>query len=246
MKKLVALVLTALMLIGCCAFAEEAAAPEAPLNLLANPGFETGDFTGKWLNYYHYDQIEANTLYAEIIEGAHTGTYAAQTKSAMLVDGASENEWWLSALGIEATEAMKAAGNGEYFFKAFVKLAEADKFANCDAWLYIYEQGREEGKYDAIQVWKLESNTPVDSMGWNEVGYDADGNEKSFQLWWNKGADRNGKEPTQQPGAREILVDDFEFTHAILWITCGMDGAVAMTYQIDDAQLFVKPVAAAE
>ena len=103
MKKLIALVLASLMLLGCCAFAEEA---EAPANLLANPGFETGDFTGKWLNYYHYDQIEANTLYAEIVADAHTGSYAANTKSAMLVDGQSENEWWLSALGIEATEAI--------------------------------------------------------------------------------------------------------------------------------------------
>ena len=69
MKKLIALVLASLMLFGCCAFAEE-----VPVNLLANPGFETGDFTGKWLNYYHYDQIEANTLYAEIVADAHTGS----------------------------------------------------------------------------------------------------------------------------------------------------------------------------
>ena len=237
MKKLIALVLASLMLFGCCAFAEE-----APANLLANPGFETGDFTGKWLNYYHYDQIEANTLYAEIVADAHTGSYAANTKSAMLVDGQGENEWWLSALGIEATEAVKAAGNGEYFFKAFVKLLGEGKLASCDAWLYLYEQGREDMKWDPIQVWKLESNTPVDSMGWNQVGLDADGNDKSFQLWYNKGVDRNGKAPTQQAGARELLVDDFEFTHAILWVTCGMDGAVAMTYAIDDAELFVKPV----
>jgi len=239
MKKLIALVLASLMLLGCCAFAEEA---EAPANLLANPGFETGDFTGKWLNYYHYDQIEANTLYAEIVADAHTGSYAANTKSAMLVDGQSENEWWLSALGIEATEAIKAAGNGEYFFKAFVKLLGEDKLATCDAWLYIYEQGREDMKWDPIQVWKLESNTPVDGKAWAQVGLDAEGNDKSFQLWYNKGVDRNGKEPTQQAGARELLVDDFEFTHAILWVTCGMDGAVSMTYAIDDAELFVKPV----
>ena len=237
MKKLIALVLASLMLLGCCAFAEE-----APVNLLANPGFETGDFSGKWLNYYHYDQIEANTLYAEIVADAHTGSYAANTKSAMLVDGQSENEWWLSALGIEATEAIKAAGNGEYFFKAFVKLLGEGKLASCDAWLYIYEQGREDMKWDPIQVWKLESNTPVDSMGWTQVGLDADGNDKSFQLWYNKGVDRNGKAPTQQSGARELLVDDFEFTHAIIWVTCGMDGAISMTYAIDDAELFVKPV----
>ena len=136
----------------------------------------------------------------------------------------------------------KAAGNGEYFFKAFVKLLGEGKLASCDAWLYLYEQGREDMKWDPIQVWKLESNTPVDSMGWNQVGLDADGNDKSFQLWYNKGVDRNGKAPTQQAGARELLVDDFEFTHAILWVTCGMDGAVAMTYAIDDAELFVKPV----
>ena len=237
MKKLIALVLVSLMLLGCCAFAEE----EAPVNLLANPGFETGDFSGKWMNYYHYDQIEANTLYAEIVEDAHSGNYAANTKSAMLVDGQSENEWWLSALGIEATDAVKAAGNGEYFFKAYIKLLGEDKLATCDAWLYIYEQGREENKWDPIQVWKLESNTPVDSMSWNQLGLDAEGNDKSFQLWYNKGVDRNGKAPTQQPGARELLVDDFEFTHAILWVTCGMDGAVSMTYAIDDAELFMKP-----
>ncbi len=244
MKKLVALILASLMLLG-CAFAEGAApspTADGPVNLLANPGFETGDFSGKWLNYYHYDQIEENTLYAEIIEAAHSGAYAAQTKSAMLVDGNGESEGWLSALGVEATEAIKAAGNGEYFFKAFIKLVEENKFGTCDAWLYFYEQGREDKKWDPIQVWKLESNTPVDSMGWNQVGLDADGNDKSFQLWYNNGVDRNGKEPTQQPGAREILVDDFEFTHAILWVTCGMDGAVAMTYQIDDAELFVVPV----
>lgn len=237
MKKLIALVLASLMLLSCCAFAEE-----APANLLANPGFETGDFTGKWMNYYHYDQIEEKTLYAEIVADAHTGAYAANTKSAMLVDGQSENEWWLSALGIEATEAVKAAGNGEYFFKAFVKLLGEGKLASCDAWLYIYEQGREEQKWDPIQVWKLESNTPVDAMGWTQVGLDAEGNDKSFQLWYNKGVDRNGKAPTQQAGARELLVDDFEFTHAILWVTCGMDGAISMTYAIDDAELFVKPV----
>ena len=242
MKKILALVLAAMLVLSCAAFAEAADTE----NLLANPGFETGDFSGKWMNYYHYDQIEENTLYAEIIEDAHTGTYAAKTLSATLVDGQGENEGWLSALGIEATEIVKAAGNGEFFFKAFVKLLGEDKYASCDAWLYIYEQGREDNKWSPIQVWKLESNTPVDSTAWTQVGLDAKGADKSFQLWYNNGADRNGKEPTSTPGSRIFLNDDFEYTHAILWVTCGMDDAISMCYAIDDAEFFFAPAPAAE
>ena len=70
MKKLLSLVLTLALLCCCVPVMAETTAPE---NLLANPGFETGDFSGKWLNYYHYDQIEENTLYAEIVEDAHDG-----------------------------------------------------------------------------------------------------------------------------------------------------------------------------
>lgn len=235
MKKILVLVLATLFVLSCVVFAEE-----APANLLANPGFEDGTFGGKWLNYYHYDQIEENTLYAEIIDAAYDGTYAAKTLSAKVVDGNGESEGWLSALGIEATEAIKAAGDGEYFFKAFIKLVEENKFANCDAWLYFYEQGREDKKWEPIQVWKLESNTPVDSFGWTQLGMDADGNDKSFQLWYNNGTDRNDKAPTAQPGARTILTQDFEFTHAILWVTCGMDGEASMTYAIDCAEFFCK------
>ena len=235
MKKLFAWVLALAMLCACVpVMAEET----APVNLLANPGFETGDFSGKWLNYYHYDQIEENTLYAEIIEDAHSGQYAALTKSASLTDGQPESEGWLSALGIEATEAITAAGNGEYFFKAFVKLAEEGKLGSCDAWLYFYEQGRENDKYSPIQVWKLESNTPVDGSAWTEVGLDEEGNDKSFQLWYNNGVDRDGKAPTEQAGSRLIRTDDFQYTHVILWVTCGVDGAAAIPYELDDAQLF--------
>lgn len=235
MKKLFAWVLALAMLCACVSvMAEET----APVNLLANPGFETGDFSGKWLNYYHYDQIEENTLYAEIIEDAHSGKYAALTKSASLTDGQPESEGWLSALGIEATEAITAAGNGEYFFKAFVKLAEEGKLGSCDAWLYFYEQGRENDKYSPIQVWKLESNTPVDGSAWTEVGLDEEGNDKSFQLWYNNGVDRDGKAPTEQAGSRLIRTDDFQYTHVILWVTCGVDGAAAIPYELDDAQLF--------
>ena len=235
MKKLFAWVLALAMLCACVpVMAEET----APVNLLANPGFETGDFSGKWLNYYHYDQIEENTLYAEIIEDAHSGQYAALTKSASLTDGQPESEGWLSALGIEATEAITAAGNGEYFFKAFVKLAEEGKLGSCDAWLYFYEQERENDKYSPIQVWKLESNTPVDGSAWTEVGLDEEGNDKSFQLWYNNGVDRDGKAPTEQAGSRLIRTDDFQYTHVILWVTCGVDGAAAIPYELDDAQLF--------
>lgn len=235
MKKLLSLVLTLALLCCCVPVMAETTAPE---NLLANPGFETGDFSGKWLNYYHYDQIEENTLYAEIVEDAHEGKYAAKIKSAVLTDGQPESEGWLSALGVEATEAVTAAGNGEYFFKAFVKLAEEGKMGSCDAWLYFYEQGREDGKYEPIQVWKLESNTPVDSGAWTEVGLDEEGNDKSFQLWYNNGVDRDGKAPTEESGSRLIRTDDFQYTHVILWVTCGLDGAAAMTYALDDAQLF--------
>lgn len=235
MKKLFAWVLALAMLCACVpVMAEET----APVNLLANPGFETGDFSGKWLNYYHYDQIEENTLYAEIIEDAHSGQYAALTKSASLTDGQPESEGWLSALGIEATEAITAAGNGEYFFKAFVKLAKEGKLGSCDAWLYFYEQERENDKYSPIQVWKLESNTPVDGSAWTEVGLDEEGNDKSFQLWYNNGVDRDGKAPTEQAGSRLIRTDDFQYTHVILWVTCGVDGAAAIPYELDDAQLF--------
>lgn len=235
MKKLFAWVLALAMLCACVpVMAEET----VPVNLLANPGFETGDFSGKWLNYYHYDQIEENTLYAEIIEDAHSGQYAALTKSASMTDGQPESEGWLSALGIEATEAITAAGNGEYFFKAFVKLAEEGKLGSCDAWLYFYEQGRENDKYSPIQVWKLESNTPVDGSAWTEVGLDEEDNDKSFQLWYNNGVDRDGKAPTEQAGSRLIRTDDFQYTHVILWVTCGVDGAAAIPYELDDAQLF--------
>lgn len=236
MKKLFALILISVMLLSCTA----AFAQEAPANLLTNPGFEVNGFEGSWLNYYHYNYVNNDIIYTALSEDAHSGAYAAWVKDATS-DGQGENEWWLSAIGLEATEMMKAAGNGEYFFKAFVKLLGSDKFASCDAWLYIYDQARTDA-YSPVQVWKLESNTPVDALGWNEVGFDADGNDKCFQLWYNSGADHSGKEPTQQPGATEILVDDFDFTHAILWVTCGMDGSAAMNYLLDDAQFYVKPI----
>lgn len=63
-------------------------------------------------------------------------------------------------------------------------------------------------------------------------------NDKSFQLWYNNGVDRDGKAPTEEAGSRLIRTDDFKYTHVILWVTCGLDGAAAMTYELDDAQLF--------
>lgn len=238
MKKLIALILSALMLLGCCAFAEEAA---APVNLLPNPDFETGDLSGQWTTCYAYHLFGNDIPYVELVPG-HDSEYAVLVKSANAVGGQPESDMWLSAIALDVTEIIKAAGNGEYFFKAYVKLADESKFATCDAWLQIYDQNRE-NKYTSIQNWKLESNTPVDGMGWTQIGLDAEGNDKSFQVWWNNGLDCNGKAPTQQAGAREILVDDFEFTHAILWVTCGIADGQAIPYILDDAEFYVVPSA---
>ncbi len=209
-------------------------------NLLKNPGFEKNGLAG-WMNYYkiHTGVYDGNnTPFVELsTDVKHTGNAAVKVNPA---EG-SESAGWHSAIGVDLTEVLRESDNGKYFFTAWLRLAGSEKFASADAWLYFYDFERNDKQYEPLQVWKLESNEPCDSNSWTQLGLassEAKYKYKSFQHWYNNGQTRDGKDPIAQPGDVEIRLDDFVFTHAILWVDCGMDGGAAMSYYLDDAQFW--------